>query len=158
MLNSRNLVDAVVAALQSIPALVTAVAGDQSNIYAHHFFYGTDFSLNEAIYKMTSPSILVAWERTLGGNFDGMTEFKDLVCVYIRAANAAGQEAPLSYEDLWHLMMTSPVNAGTQDIRHIEIVPGEWTLMDVPSIAPLQDAESMDFFKASLVFPQLGDQ
>src|SRR5579884_762078 len=104
MLNPAPLVDAVVTALQSIKPLVDAMNGDPANIYATNFVFGGDQALTTEIYAMKAPSILVAWEGQLGGNFSGTTLAKDRIAVYIRAANQAGAPQPVSYEQLWWLI------------------------------------------------------
>lgn len=162
MLNPRPLVDAVVTALQSITPLVAAMNGNAQNIFAHHFVYGADQSLARAIYQMTAPSVLVAWEGAKGGNFNGTSLIKDSVAIYIRMGNQAGQLLPVSYEDLWWLIVNAPVSvdggAGTLNIRYLHLVPGKWEIPDNPSIEHLVDEEGMDRFCAHFAFPQIGDQ
>jgi len=158
MLNPQPLVDAVVTALQTIAPLVAAMNGSQGNIYAHHYVFGSDQSLARAIYQMTAPSILVAWVGAKGGNFDGATIVKDYVAIYIRMANQAGEVAPVAYEELWWLIVNSPINGGTLNIRYVHLVPGKWEIPDNPSIEHLVDEEGMDRFCAHFAFPQIGDQ
>ncbi|HXC75719.1 MAG TPA: hypothetical protein VNU19_01575 [Candidatus Acidoferrum sp.] len=158
MLNPQPLVDAVVTALQSIELLVAAMNGSQTNIYAHHYVFGEDQSLARAIQQMTAPSILVAWMGAKGGNFDGATLIKDSIAIYIRMANQAGEVAPVAYEELWWLIVNSPVNGTTLNIRYLHLVPGKWEIPDNPSVEHDMDLEGMDRFCAHFAFPQIGDQ
>ena len=155
MINPAQLVDSVVTALQGIPDLVSAMGSSAENIYAHHFLYGAENSLIDAVYKITPPGILVAYEGTLGGNFDAATIWKHKVACYIRAANATNQENPVSYEDIWSVIMNGPVNGGP-NIRCINVMPNT-EIMDTPSIEHQIDQDGIDFFVVHLVFPEIGD-
>jgi hypothetical protein len=162
MLNPTLIVKAVTALLQDIPALATAMTGIgpdglEVRIWAHRFLPGQDLNLTEAIYKMPSPSILVAWEGTQGGNFSGYAMWKHRVCVYLRAGNAAGVESPLGYEDLWALVCNGiPATLSTVNLRYTNLLP-DLDIPDTPSIARLQDTEQMDIFRAEFIFPEIGD-
>lgn len=158
MLNPQPLVDAFVAALQSIQPLVEAMNGNAQNIYASHYIYGSEQSLQREIYQMTSPSILVVWEGAKGGNFDATTLLKDSVAAYVRMANQGGQVAPVGFEQLWYLIANSPINGTTLNIRFLHLVPGKWEIPDTPSAQQLTDPEGADFFCLHFAFPQIGDQ
>ena len=77
-------------------------------ISAFHFRLGQEHRLAEAIYKMPAPSMLVAWEGTKGGNFDGQTIWKHRWGIYYRMGNAAGVADPVGYEDLWWITCNRP--------------------------------------------------
>jgi hypothetical protein len=68
-------------------------------ISGFHYMLGVEHRLAETIYKMPAPSMLVAWEGTQGGNFDGQTIWKHRFNVYFRMGNAAGLSEPMGYED-----------------------------------------------------------
>lgn len=164
MLDPSLVTNAVVTALQSIPALVTAMGGSAGQIYAHHFYYGAEDRLSKALFEITPPSILVAWVGTQGGNFDGMTIWKHRVNLYIRAANVAGSGSPVGYEHLWCLICNGgPVHAwdgsggSSSNIRTVQIFNG-LDIMDTPSIGHQVDEEQMDYFVGTFVFPEIGDQ
>jgi hypothetical protein len=161
VLNPNLIVQATTALLRAIPALATAMTGvgedgPEVRIFAHRFLPGQDLSLTEAIYKMPSPSILVAWEGTQGGNFSGYAMWKHRVGLYLRAGNAAGVIAPLGYEDLWTLICNGIPTTSSVNIRYTNILP-ELDIMDTPSVARLQDTEQMDIFKGELILPEIGD-
>ena len=113
MLNPAAMVDSIVTTLQSIPDLAAAMTVlDQSGsptcrISAYHYRVGVEHRLAEAIYKMPAPSMLVAWDGTQGGNFNGQTIWKHRFNVYFRMGNAAGLTAPVGYEDLWWTRLQS---------------------------------------------------
>jgi hypothetical protein len=130
--------------------------GDVSNIYAYHYRPGTEHRLAEALFKMRAPSVMVYWDGTQGGNFDGYTLFKHRFSVAIRAANQANVDTPVSYEDIWHLITTGAVNGATQNIRQINIVP-QVDLMETPSVAHMVDGEEMDYFMGTFILPEIGD-
>jgi hypothetical protein len=156
MLNPSLIVDAVVSTLQTIPPLVTAMNGDPTRIAAFHYLYGPNVPLEKAIYEMLAPSILIVFDKTQPGNFNGCTIWKQHICGYVRAANTAANVAPVSYEQLWWLIVNSPVNGGTQNIRSVNVLP-RLQIMDTPSITRGADADGIDWFRFNFVFPELGD-
>jgi hypothetical protein len=155
MIDPATLTNAVVSALQGIPALVTAMGNDPSKIYAHHYLYGSEHKFQEALYKIVPPSILVVWEGTLGGNFDGMTMWKHRIACYLRTSNVANVQTPASYEHLFYVMVNSSVNKG-QNIRYTNIL-NTVDIMDTPSANHMVDEDGMDYFKVDFVIPELGD-
>ena len=161
MLNPDPVIDTIVQTLQSIPDVVALMGGNPQQIAAHHDFYGEDYRLAEALFKMRPPAVLVAYDGSLGGNFDGATVFKHRFLLYMRLANQADQPQPIGYGTMWRTIISAgPVPAwdGTSgpNIRSVQLHEG-LDLMDTPSIMRRQDEELMDFFVGSLVFPEIGD-
>ena len=150
MLNPRPVTDAIVSALASIAPLVTAMP---NGIHAYHYQFGADKTLEQTIQQMKAGSILVAWRATVPGNFDGSTIWKHQFCVVIRIGNSANQESPLSYEDIWALMVNSPVNGGSTNILNYSINP-TLDIMDTPGIIHSIDEDRMDFFQATFIYPE----
>lgn len=158
MLKPSLVVDTVVSTLQTIPELVTAMAGDSTRIYAFHFRYGLEKSLTEALNQMIPPSTLVVWSGTIGGNFSGYQIWKHHIDIYFRAPNTVNISPAIAYEDIWWLMMNKPVNSGSLNIRQIEILPSQLDLMETPSVEHHIDEEGQDFFCGKCVFGEIGDQ
>ena len=169
MLNPAPITDAIVAVLQSIPELAAAmtVLDAQQNpvcrIGAFHYLLGQEHRLAEAIYKMPAPSMLVAWEGTKGGNFDGGTIWKHRFGIYYRMGNAAGVSPPVGYENLWTLTCDGATGAPDGDghvtgpnIRNISICAG-LDIMDTPSIDHALDEDLIDRFKGVFIVPEIGD-
>ncbi len=144
MLDAGPIADAIVAALQSIPDLVIAMGGDPGAIAAFHYLYGADHRLQEHVYQIAPPGILVAWKGTLGGNFDGQTVWKHRFDVYIRTANAALDPSTAGPERLWAIICNGAMPDG-RNIRQIQLLL-DVDIMEPPSVAHQQDEEQMDFF------------
>ena len=123
MLNPAPITDAIASVLLSIPELNAAMGG---RISAFHFRLGQEHRLAEAIYKMPAPSMLVAWEGTKGGNFDGQTVWKHRWGIYYRMGNAAGVAVPVGYEDLWWITCNCPPGGSGNNIRYLQVYPA-WT-------------------------------
>ena len=162
MLNAAPITDAIVSALQAIPDLAAAMTVVESNqpvcrIYAHHYRLGAEYRLAERIYKMPAPSMLVAWDGDLGGNFDGQTIWKHRFNVYFRMGNAAGLSEPVGYEDLWSIVCNQPPAGSEVNIRYMQLYPG-LDIMDTPSVAHALDEDLQDRFVGTLVIPEIGDQ
>ena len=153
MLNAAPITDAIVSVLLSIPELDAAMGG---RISAFHFRLGQEHRLAEAIYKMPAPSMLVAWEGTKGGNFDGQTIWKHRWGIYFRMGNAAGVTAPTGYEDLWWITCNRPPRASGPNIRGLQLYPG-LDIMDTPSIDHELDEDLIDRFKGVFIIPEIGD-
>ena len=162
MLNAAPITDAIVAALRSIPDLAAAMtvleAGGNPlcRIGAFHYRLGQDNRLAEAIYKMPAPSMLVAWEGSKGGNFDGQTIWKHRWGIYYRMGNAAGVAAPVGYEDLWAITCNGPTGGHGPNIRGIELYSC-LDIMDTPSIDHAVDEDLIDRFKGVFTIPEIGD-
>ncbi|HEY4360097.1 MAG TPA: hypothetical protein VGN17_03980 [Bryobacteraceae bacterium] len=155
MLKPSLVVNAVISTLQTIAPFVAAMNGPQ-NIKAHSFVNGQVVPIMTDIYEMTAPSCLVVYEGTLGGNFDGMTIWKHLLTIYLKAPNQATIQTPLGYEDLVWMVVNGEVNSTQLNIRQISVIP-EVSLMDTPTITRMTDESRTDFFKVECVFPEIGD-
>jgi hypothetical protein len=153
MLNPAPITDAIATALLSIPDLSTAMDG---RINAFHYRLGQEHRLAERIYKMPAPSMLVAWDGTLGGNFDGQTIWKHRFNVYFRMGNAAGVENPVGYEDLWWIVCNKPPTGSQVNVRYMQLYPG-LDIMDTPSVAHALDEDLQDRFVGTFVIPEIGD-
>lgn len=161
MLDCDLVLEAVVAALRSIPALVLEMGKSAENITGHRYAYGEENSLARAISEMTSPSILVAYRVMQGGNFSGSVMWKHHLEAYFRPNNA-GSTGPsavtaLSAPNLWRLMMRGPILGTTLNIRQISLMSGNLIMLDIPSLIPRQDENGADFFCAAMVFSEFGD-
>lgn len=154
MLNPEVITDAFVAAAGNVPAFVEALGGT-GRISGHKYFNGVDFRLAEAVEKMAASTILIAYRDRLSGNFNGMTVFKHCLQVYIRPPNVAGN-APIGALGLEYLLFNSPMQGTTVTIRNTEIMPG--LLMDpLPTVSARQDEDLQDYFCASVVLAEMGD-
>jgi hypothetical protein len=162
MLNAAPITDRIAEVLRSIPALAAAmtVADAAGNpicrIAAFHYRLGQENRLAETIYQMPAPSMLVAWEGTAGGNFDGQTIWKHRWGIYYRMGNAAGVASPVGYEDLWAITCNDPPGGTGPNIRNIQLHAG-LDIMDTPSIDHALDEDLIDRFKGVFIFPELGD-
>ena len=156
MLNPDTIVDAVVAALRSIPALVTALGSDSSRISGFKYQFGKDFPLAQAVYTMPVPSMLVAWDQVRGGNFDGATVNKYRITIYVRSGNSNSNADLLDPASLWCLAMTSAVNGGACDIRYTHILPN-LEIMDPPTFAHRVDENKLDYWVGQCDWSELGD-
>jgi hypothetical protein len=153
VLNPAPITDAIATVLLSIPDLGAAMDG---RISAFHYRLGQEHRLAERIYKMPAPSMLVAWDGTLGGNFDGQTIWKHRFNVYFRMGNVAGVENPVGYEDLWWIVCNKPPTGSQVNVRYMQLYPG-LDIMDTPSVAHALDEDLQDRFVGTLVIPEIGD-
>ena len=165
MLNPGPIADAIVATLKTITdlaAAMTVLDADDNPVFritAFHYLLGQEHRLAEAVYVMPAPSMLVAWEGSKFGNFNGYQIWKHRFGVYYRMGNAAGLATPVGYEDLWTLTCNGPTHdaAGVvgQNIRNVEIA----THLDMAeiSIDHALDEDLIDRFKGVFTIPEIGD-
>ena len=162
MLNPAPITDAIVTTLRAIPELAAAMMVLDSNgdpvvrINAFHFRLGMEHRLAEHIYKMPAPSMVVAWEGTKGGNFNGYQIWRHRWGVYYRMGNAAGATSPVGYEDLWAITCNNLPTGSTQNIRFMTLYEG-LDIMDTPSIDHNLDEDLLDIFKGTFTIPEIGD-
>jgi len=162
MLDPDLVLDKVVSAFRSIAPLVSEMADNPLNIYGYTYLYGADRSLALAISQQTSPSILIAYNDYLGGQWNGMTVWKHRLDAYIRPKNAAtgsvnGSRAA-SPQHLFWLMMNSPVLGGAQNFRYTELMPGLMLADAMPSLTHQVDEQGADLFLCRMTLPEHGDQ
>src|ERR1035441_6050235 len=163
MLNTSAVTDAIVTALKTITDLAAAMTALDATgspvvrITAFHYLLGQEHRLAEAVYVMPAPSMLVAWEGSKGGNFDGQTIWKHRWGIYYRMGNAAGLGTPVGYEDLLALTCKGPTGAPDRpgavtgpNIRNIQIADG-LDIMDTPTIDHALDEDLIDRFKAGFI-------
>jgi hypothetical protein len=160
MLNAGPIADAIVTTLKTITNLaaamtVTVDGGPVVRITAFHYLLGQEHRLAEAIYGMPAPSMLVAWEGTKGGSFNGYQIWKHRFGIYYRMGNAAGLATPVGYEDLWKITCDGATAAGP-NIRNISVAAG-LDIMDTPSIDHALDEDLIDRFKGVFTIPEIGD-
>ena len=126
-------------------------------ITAFHYRLGQEHRLAEAIYKMPAPSMLVAWEGTQGGNFDGQTiwkhRFGDLL-----PDGQRGRRRPIrsATRTCGGSSATRPPGGSQANIRYMQLYPG-LDIMDTPSVAHALDEDLQDRFKGAFVIPEIGD-
>jgi hypothetical protein len=161
MLNASPITDAIVATLKTISGLAAAMtvvdAGKSVvRISAFHYRLGQENRLAAAVYAMPAPSMLVAWEGTNGGGFNGYQIWKHRWGIYYRMGNAAGVASPVGYEDLWALTCNCAPGGHGPNIRNIQVHPG-LDIMDTPSIDHALDEDLIDRFKGVFISPEIGD-
>ena len=162
MLNTSAVTDAIVAALKTITDLAAAMTALDATgapvvrITAFHYLLGQEHRHAEAVYAMPAPSMLVAWEVTNGGGFNGYQIWKHRWGIYYRMGNAAGVATPVGYEDLWALTCNSPPGGHGANIRNIQLYSG-LDIMDTPSIDHALDEDLIDRFKGVFTIPEIGD-
>ena len=161
MLDPDLVLGALVNAVKSITQITTAVAGP-SNILTHQYAYGPDHSLARAVRQMTSPSILIAYQDLMGGQWDASTVWKHRFEIWLRPKNMSSGSSPVGCTPmhLWWLLMHSPVTAiapGTLDIRTVRLLPSLAPVDAMPQLVRMQDDEGADVFCGRIAVPELGD-
>lgn len=157
MLNPKDILAGLVSAIQQIPTLQQALSVEgQVRIAGYRYLLGTDEFLARALQKMASPSMLITWEGTLAGGARDIIVWKHRFAGYLRMASTSSNSTPLGYDDLWWALCNEPVGASGLNLRYTQIVDGA-DIMETPTITPMMDDDSIDFFKVTFVIPEIGD-
>jgi hypothetical protein len=90
LVNSNDIIDALILLLQDIPDLVTAVGGDETRIFAYKDVFPGSISLRDAIYKQPTPSVMVAFQgRKSGGGNHRISTIRHNLLVIVRPSSVA---------------------------------------------------------------------
>jgi hypothetical protein len=156
MIDTSQLVDALVGMLRDIPELVMEMGGDPERIYAYHDQYPKRSSLAYAIHQMPAPSIMAAWQGTTPGSFGGNDVWKHQVVLFLRARETFDGDAPTAYYRLFWLITKGVPAAVGAPMINATIHPSCYP-MDLPSIQRQTDAEGLDYFEVATTFTEMGD-
>ncbi|HUS96800.1 MAG TPA: hypothetical protein VMX97_08690 [Hyphomicrobiaceae bacterium] len=143
MIDGSVLVEAVVTALQGVPALVTAVDEDEERIYGYHDTYPATVSLSFAIHQIPSPGVMVSYEGIMPGSFGNAEVWKHQLAIYLRAGAA---ESGNPYSVMFAAIMTLQYAT-----IHASCYP-----MESISLERRSDAEAVDFFAIPVTFTEIG--
>jgi hypothetical protein len=155
-LNPKCIADAVVYALHTNAPLVQAMAGDKTRIYSFYSIYGLDPTTKLEEYIQRSPSVLVTWDRTQMGNYDGSCMWKHHFVALVRMQNAQTQTNPITYPDLFDIICNAPVN-GLVNIRNTSLLPNLDPIEDL-DFQMVADADGQDFMMVKFTCPEIGDE
>ena len=149
MVDSNDIIDALVTQLKDIPALVAAVGGDADRIFAYKDAYPLSVSLRDAIYAQPTPSVMVAFEaRRRDKNGDWPTIRHDLL-VAVRPGSVAG------YASIAALITEgTPTGAGLP-MYTLEVHPDCLPFgVDLPELQRESDANGIDYYVLTLSFKE----
>jgi len=157
MVDPSEIVDNLVDLLREIPDLVELVGGDQERIFAYHDRYPTHTSLDQAIYQLPSPRIMVAWRSTGPGSFAGGEAWKHEIVLILRAGQEEGADSPQGYYQLFR-QITRGIPTGLAVPLIYATVHASCQPMDTPSIRRLPDAAGVDYCEVTMIFTEIGDE
>lgn len=159
MIDPSELVDNLVSALQDIGDLVAAVNGEADRICAYHDRYPDKTSLEQAIYEMRQPGIMVVWTGSSPGSRGEFEAWKHDISIILRARPEAAYEEKYTYYSLFRSIWT-----GKADPDDTEEVPLRYKSihescdpMDTPTIRRQTDAAGIDYFEVLISFTEIGD-
>jgi hypothetical protein len=156
MIDTSEIVDALVATLRDIPELVSEMGGDPDRIYAYHDQYPKRSSLAYAIHQMPAPSIMAAWQGTSPGSFGGSDVWKHQVSLFLRARETFDGDPPTAYYRLFRLITKGAPGSAGVPMLNSAIHPSCYP-MDIPSVQRSTDAEGLDYFEVNMSFTEIGD-
>jgi hypothetical protein len=84
VIDPEDLVAELVALLQAIPELVTAMGEDATRIYGHADQYPQNVNLARAVHGALSPSVMVAYRGFGPGSMGAGQPIKHAITLYVR--------------------------------------------------------------------------
>ena len=157
MINPAEIVTALVDLLRDIPDLRAEMNGDTARIFAYHDQYPKKVSLALALYQLPAPGVMVAWQGGSLGSFGSFEAYKHRFSIFLRAGESLADDPPASYYKLIRLLIKgvpASVNQPMTNLTvHLSCHP-----MEVVDWARQTDAEGLDYFEASVVFTEIGDE
>ena len=125
MVNPKTILAEWVAALQSLPNLMTALAGGNSSIQfytenAAVFGQATQNNIRLAILSMPPGSIMIAWHGSAPARLGSMLVFAHDFSLYLRAPETPN----VGYEDLFNWIVNDTPTGGSLRMLHTQIDSG----------------------------------
>jgi hypothetical protein len=157
LVDSAEIVNALVTLLRDIPDLVEAVGGDETRIYAYQDRYPKNVSLEMAKYQMPAPGIMVAYQSTVPGSFGGFEAWKHELSISLRAGEDSGDDTPSGYYRLFRLIVKGIPTGEEQAMQYLTVHPS-CQPMDTPMMRRQTDAMGVDYFEISMLFTEIGDE
>ena len=150
MVDSNDIIDALILLLRDIPDLVTAVGGDETGIFAYKDAYPTSVSLRDAIYVQPTPSVMVAFQARRraapigGGSF--VTISHDLLAI-IRPGSVS------HYASIAALILEGvPTSVGLA-LCNVDVISSCDSFgVDLPELQRESDANGIDYYTLLLSF------
>jgi hypothetical protein len=160
MINSNAALAQLVQVLQSIPDLVSAMAGDATNIQAYYDIYPGRSAIQVAIKQLPTPGMLVVYQG-YGKSSMAMATVDHKFLIYVRAQiENTNDQMAAGYSTVLQ-MVTDGVptlnNPAGQSLRYLDPIDGCWGMVEAPVTNRRTDREGLDYFEISIVFPQWGD-
>lgn len=149
MVDTNDIIDALITQLRDIPDLVTAVGGDETRIFAYKDAYPGSVSLREAVYSQTTPSVMVAFEaRKRDKNGEWPTVRHDLL-VIVRPSSVSG------YATIAALITEGTPTTAALPMYILEIHADCLPFgVDLPELQRESDANGIDYYTLLLSFKE----
>lgn len=157
MINPGDAIDAIVAALQAIPELTSAIGGPQ-NILAYHPTFPTKMYFRQDLDALEPGQILVRYLGTAPGTLRENLVWKHDFGIYQNPPNtSAAEQSSDHYLFLMGLINGIPATGDGNKMLNLAVVDG-CEIMDVPTVSIYTDLTlKRDYFFVKFTFPEIGD-
>ncbi len=153
MIDPNDIVAELVALLQDIPDLVTAMGGDATKIVG---YFETSSRLDLAIYQMVPPGIMVAYQGLAPARFGGFDVWAHQLSIAIKLPVSSSAAALSGYYEIFRLIVKGMPTSAGQEMQYIQVNPS-CDPMDTPTMRRQTDAQGVDYFEVSMTFTEIGD-
>ncbi len=151
MVDSNDIIDALILLLQDIPELVTALGGDETRIFAYKDAYPESISLRDSIYIQPTPSVMIAFDgRRRDKNGEWPTIRHDLLAV-VRPSSVG------DYASIAALITEGvPASGGGLKICDLTVVSDCLPFgVDLPELQRESDQNGIDYYTLLLSFREI---
>ena len=158
MARTKTIGGEIVAALMSVPELVTAL-GAGANIRYYIDGVTTESNLRLAILEMSPGSILVAWRGSGPVRLGNSVQYSHKYSLFLRVPEGAD----VGYEDLFDLIRFGVPSGGTLPLLHTPIDPDcepmDFSLppIDRNTIVVSSDGATFDYFEMFVALTEHGN-
>lgn len=157
MLNPSDLLSAIVALYNGIPALVAAMTDTGgANINSYDDVYPGASDSSRALVELPSPGMLVRYEGTVGDNTEVRGTYVHDFSVWIRSKGTTIVSTQ-RYSDIGHLLLNGIPTGGTLMMSRLQIVPGVEPLV-FDYYQRRTDQNGLEYFEFRFHLPEIGDQ
>lgn len=164
MVDPGLLTVALTTKLQSIAELVDLLGGDPYRIFPYRRRHPGQTNLQQAIYRMPIPSIMLVWEGTVPGRLGKNEVWKHKYALYLRAKEEVDSDASKGAYQLWQTMINGvPQGEGCDGLKMLYTTVHESCFaLDTPAIIPMagqtEDSKGIfEYFKVATALTEKGD-
>lgn len=151
MVDTNDIIDALILLLRDIPDLVAACGDDDERIFAYKDAYPTSVSLRDAIYQQPTPSVMLAFQGRkrdtgIGGSFPTIRH--DILAV-MRPGSVSDYAAMAAL-----ITEGVPTSSGLKMCDIDVIADCDPFGVDLPELERMSDENGIDYYQLLLSFKE----
>ncbi len=147
MVDTNDIIDALILLLRDIPDLVKALGDDETRIFAYKDEYPQSISLQQAIYDQSTPSVMLAFQARARASRGDFATYRHDILVIIRPSSVA------DYASIAALISEGKPESVGLEICNIDVVDDcDPFGVDLPELRRESDENGIDYYTLLLSF------